>query len=104
MAIRYDDSTIDTLIWDAIADSTCPEDFRCYLRHKPEGAAHFDAALDRLIELDDSDISGPARYALAIAAFRELAGKGDRTAQFHMGRVLSRGVSANFTVASHLLR
>lgn len=38
------DARIDQLIWLHIADSRCPEDFRNYLLHTPEGAAHRDEA------------------------------------------------------------
>lgn len=49
----YDDTQIDSIVWQAICESTCPDDFRNYLRHAPEQAAHRDDALERLIELDD---------------------------------------------------
>ncbi|MBK8119806.1 MAG: hypothetical protein IPK39_11995 [Sulfuritalea sp.] len=52
---RYDDAAIDRLIWQVIRDSQCPDDFRAYLDHRPENAAHLDEALDRLVELDDAD-------------------------------------------------
>lgn len=51
------DAPIDQLIWQRIADSPCPEDFHNYLRHAPEGAAHMEEAIDRLIALDDADAS-----------------------------------------------
>ncbi|MBI4988186.1 MAG: SEL1-like repeat protein [Rhodocyclales bacterium] len=87
----YDDSRIDTLIWQAIAESDCPEDFRHYLRHKPEGAAHLEEAMERLIALDDTDAEGRPRYPEAVAAIRALAGQGDATAQFHMGKLHGLG-------------
>ncbi len=62
------DAPIDALIWQYIADSPCPEDFRCYLRPQPEGALHLDEAIDRLIALDDADAAcadDEARYPAA---------------------------------------
>lgn len=87
----YDDSRIDALIWQAIAASDCPEDFRRYLRHKPEGAAHLEEAMERLIALDDADADGTPRYPEAVAAIRALAEQGDATAQFHMGKLHDLG-------------
>lgn len=87
----YDDSRIDGLIWQAIAESECPEDFRRYLRHKPEGAAYLEEAIELLIRLDDADGDGPALYPEAIAAILVLAEQGDATAQFHMGKLHGLG-------------
>jgi TPR repeat protein len=92
---RYDDTAIDQLIWEAIGASECPEDFRAYLDHRPENAAHLDEALDRLVELDDADAAcneGELRYPAAIAAIEALANTGNATAKFHMGKVLEHGI------------
>jgi TPR repeat protein len=91
-AARHDDTAIDTLIWQEIADSNCPDDFRAYLRHKPEGALHLDDALEHLIRLDDADADGDARYDRAIDAIHQLAEQGNPTAQFHMGKLLTQGI------------
>jgi len=93
--IRYDDTAIDELIWQAIHDSPCPNDFRAYLTHRPENATHLNEALDRLIALDDADATcdeSQQRYPAAIAAIEAQANAGNATAQFHMGKVLDRGI------------
>ncbi len=92
---RYDDTIIDELIWQAIRDSGCPADFRDYLDHRPENAMHLDEALDRLVELDDADATDAdsARgFPAAVAAIEALANSGDATAQFHMGKLLDKGI------------
>ena len=89
------DSPIDQLIWHEIADSLCPEDFSNYIQHAPEGAAHIEEALDRLIALDDVDATcanDEARYPVAVAMIQALAESGDAVAQFHMGKVSDRGI------------
>lgn len=98
---RYDDTAIDSLIWDAIRDSACPEDLRAYLNHRPENAVHLDEALDRLVELDDADAACDAaelRYAAAIAGIEALANAGNATAQFHMGKVLTHGIGTTLDI------
>jgi TPR repeat protein len=89
------DVPIDQLIWQHIADSPCPEDFRAYLRHAPEGAAHLDEAIERLIALDDADAAcadEQVRYPVAIAAIEQLADAGDAVAQFHLGKLHDNGI------------
>lgn len=89
------DAPIDLLIWQNIADSSCPEDFRAYLRHMPGGAAYLDEAIERLIALDDAEaicVDEEARYPAAIAAIRALADAGDAVAQFHMGKLNDKGI------------
>ncbi|MBP6422518.1 MAG: hypothetical protein KA271_06480, partial [Propionivibrio sp.] len=92
---HFDDRAIDRLIWQAIEGSQCPDDFRNYLDHRPENAAHFDEALDRLVELDDADAAcaeSQRCYPAAVAGIEALANAGDATAQFHMGKLLDRGI------------
>lgn len=89
------DAPIDLLIWQGIEGSPCPEDFRNYLRHSPEGAAHLDEAIERLIDLDDADAvcaNEDSRYRDAIAEIEKLAQAGDAVAQFHMGKLLDNGI------------
>ena len=89
------DAPIDLLIWQSIEGSPCPEDFRNYLRHSPEGAAHLDEAIERLIDLDDAGAvcdNEESRYPVAIAAIKTLAEAGDAVAQFHMGTLLDNGI------------
>lgn len=57
------DAPIDAPIWRHIVDSLCPQDFRDYLRHTPEGAAHVDEAIDRLIAFADVDTDADAADA-----------------------------------------
>lgn len=43
------DAPLDQMIWQHIAASHCLDDFRNYLKHSPEGSAHFDEAVERLL-------------------------------------------------------
>lgn len=99
---RYDDTTIDQLIWQTIQGSEHPEDFRAYLDHKPANAAHLEEALDRLVELDDANAAGNEGqrcYPVAVAAIEAMANAGDATAQFHMGKVLDKGIGVPVDIA-----
>ncbi len=89
------DAPIDQIIWDQLAASSCPEDFRNYLRHSLEGAVHLDEAIERLIALDDADVicaDDEARYPIVVATLEAKAQAGDAVAQFHMGKVCDRGI------------
>lgn len=89
------DTQIDQVIWEHIKESACPEDFHAYLRHKPEGAAHLDEAIDRLIELDEQGAtyeSEEHRYPAAIAPILTRAQAGNAVAQFHMGKITEFGI------------
>lgn len=86
------DTRLDTIVWQAIGESACPGDFRLYLRHAPEQAAHSNEALERLIELDDAGTNGDAQYPPAIDGIRSLAEAGDPAAQFPMGKILDLGL------------
>lgn len=89
------DAPIDRLIWQHIADSPCSEDFRNYLRHSPEGAAHLEEAIEQLIFLDEADAVFPdegTHYPLAVAAILSLAEAGNAVAQFHMGKLSDSGI------------
>lgn len=89
------DAPIDEIIWQAIADSSCPKDFRDYLKHSPEGSVHLDEAIERLIALDDSDATcadDQCCYPSAVGEVSALATDGNAVAQFHMGKMLDRGI------------
>jgi TPR repeat protein len=95
------DAPIDLLIWQGIEGSPCPEDFQNYLRHSPEGAAHLDDAIERLIELDDADAvcaNDESRYPAVIAAIKKLAEAGDAVAQFHMGKLHDIGIGIEVNI------
>ena len=90
------DSPIDALIWQHIADSPCPDDFRAYLRHAPEGAAHVEEAIARLIALDDADAQCSVDDTFYPAAFVQIharAQAGDAVAQFHVGKMSNLGIA-----------
>jgi TPR repeat protein len=92
------DAVIDQIVWTAINDSSCAQDFRDYLRHAPEGSLHRDDAIDRLIAIDEAETScsdAVCSYSIAIKEIETLANAGNSTAQIHMGKVLALGIGIN---------
>ena len=89
----FDDSVIDKIIWEEIAQSTSKGDFVCYMIHEPIGSRHRDEAKARMASIGPQRDIAPASYGRAVERIRQLAESGDPVATFHMGKIHALGIS-----------
>ena len=89
----FNDSVIDEIIWEEIAQSSSRGDFVCYMIHEPIGARHRDEAKARMATIDPQKDLAPLFYGRAVERIRQLAESGDPVATFHMGKIHALGIS-----------
>lgn len=89
----FDDSTIENIVWQEIANSSSPGDFACYLVHRFLKAQHVDEAQARYDSLQGDGNADPVAYRHAITRIRLLAESGHAGALFHMGKVCALGIA-----------
>ena len=80
------DQDVDQLVWSIIQESRNPHDFLNYVRHAEDRDAGHDAALDRAQALWPAQEDAPSLFPQVMAAMEALAGDGNTTAMFHLGR------------------
>jgi TPR repeat protein len=89
--MNFDDSTIDSIIWNCIEQSLNPDDFKAYIEHQPANSPHIVEAENRILDLQNVSEHSAAKFPEVVARIEELASKGDRSAQFHMGKFYDNG-------------
>lgn len=101
--MNFDDTVIETTIWNCIQGSQNPDDFKTYLEHRPANAAHVEDAELRIQKLNGASEHPPSKFSEAVSCIEKLAVAGDAVAQFHMGKFYDsgRGVVANAVAAVH---
>ena len=90
MAIEYDDTPIDELIWQVIAHSSIRADFQSYLL-QISGGLHGDEARVKVATLVDGSEAGQPHFPEAMAQILEKAVSGNVLAQFHFAKASHYG-------------